>query len=610
MEINNDFTFEDDDFVKETITKTAIEEIIENEKFDQISVDETDTESQDSTSTASSDGTDDLESIESNVEVDMSYFEIEPSSIEQQSFDTMNLSRPILSGLAKMGLTKPTKIQNEAIPILLKGKDISACADTGSGKTLAFLIPIFERLIYKPTIKKTRVLILVPTRELAKQVYEVSQFFLNKNISACLCIGGMSVQEQQVELKNSPDLVIATPGRILDHAFNSKGFDLGSIEILVLDEADRMLGDGFKEELDQILKFTPRNRQTLLFSATMTDDVNELIRVGLDKPARVFVNSPKQAAANLLQEFVRIKSGKEYEKIGYLLSLCKRIYKQKVIIFFRTKHEAHRMFVIFNLLNLKALELHGGLNQNLRTSNLKRFKEDGANFLLCSDLAARGIDIEDVQTVINYDMPNNLESYLHRCGRTARNNKKGTSCSLVLEQDRKLLKMIVKYEKESKLRQRTVNNESVKEYVDMVRAMDAKVKEILEREKELKMIDKTEMEITKTENMIKFKDEIMSRPRKEWIGTEKEEERPSKKRKLKDINPFAGMSRKKRRRKQLMEVFEKEKQVDNTLSKKLIQADRAPRIAKKAIRDGKPVKSNPKKKRSKNKGKAFEKDRK
>ena len=602
MEINKDFKFEDDDCVQPANSKSAIEQILEYERIEESSED---TESQESLSSVESDITDELSSVAS-VEVDMSYFVKEPESVVQESFDTMNLSRPILSGLATLGIVKPTKIQNEAIPILLKGKDISACAETGSGKTLAYLLPIFERLIYKPSQKKTRVLILVPTRELAKQVYDVSQNFLNKNITACLCIGGMAVQQQQLELKNSPDLVIATPGRILDHAFNSKGFDLGSIEILVLDEADRMLSDGFKEELDQILKFTPRNRQTLLFSATMTDDVNELVRVGLDKPARVFVSSPKQAATNLLQEFVRVKSGREFEKIGYLISLCKRIYKEKVIIFFRTKHEAHRMFVVFNLLNMKALELHGGLNQALRTSNLKRFKNDEASFLLCSDLAARGIDIEDVKTVINYDMPNNLESYLHRCGRTARNGKKGTSCSLVLEQDRKLLKMIVKYEKESKLRQRTVNSESIKEYVDTVRGLDVKIRELLEKEKELKIIDKTEMEINKTENMIKFKDEIMSRPRKEWINTEREERQPAK-RKLRDTNPFAGMSRKKRRRKQLMDEFEKEKKVDEGLSKKLIKADRHPRIAKKAIRDGKPLNNKPARKK---KSKAFEKDRK
>eukprot|EP00834_Sanchytrium_tribonematis_P005043 NODE_282_length_10822_cov_1.088035.p3 type:complete len:599 gc:universal NODE_282_length_10822_cov_1.088035:814-2610(+) len=594
MEVNSSFVFDDEQPVVE-YPKSAIETILEQkiQINDEVESDDSNKESEMEIDSASELSESDVESTHS-----LSIFEqADPVDVNNAQFDKMNLSRPILTGLSKMHVINPTPIQQRAIPSLLQGKDISACAQTGSGKTLAYLIPIFERLLFKPS-KQSRVLILVPTRELAKQVHDVCIHF--PHIQSCLLIGGVNMQQQQTELKQSPDIVIATPGRILDHAFNSKGFDLSTIEILVLDEADRMLSEGFKKELDEIIKFTPRNRQTMLFSATMTDDVDELVRVGLDKPVRVFVDSPKQAATHLTQEFVRIKAGKEFERLGVLISLCKRIFKTKVIIFFKLKHDAHKMMVLFQLMKLNALELHAGISQSQRTINLERFKNNEADYLLCSDLAARGIDIPDVQTVINYDMPNNLESYLHRCGRTARNNKKGVSCSFILENDRKVLKLIVKHCKStSDLKQRTVNQSSITQYLDAARSLDDQVSEVLKEEKEMKLLNQAEMELTRTENIVKHKDEIMNRPRKEWINTERRTitEKSDKKSFLKN-NPYAGMSRQKRRRKQLMEAFNAHKS-DPEVGDKLKKARHAPRIAKKNIKQGKPFKTPSKKKKKK-----------
>ncbi|KAJ2764362.1 nucleolar DEAD-box protein required for synthesis of 60S ribosomal subunit, partial [Coemansia linderi] len=203
-----------------------------------------------------------------------------------ESFTTMNLSRQIMKGLTKLGFAQPTPIQARTIPLALLGKDICGGAQTGSGKTAAFLVPILERLLYRPkNTAVTRVLILCPTRELAIQCHNVSTKLAGfTDISTCLCVGGLSLKQQESELKLRPDVVIATPGRLIDHLRNSQSFHLDQIEILVMDEADRMLDDGFEDELTEIIKACPQKRQTMLFSATMTDNVDKLIRLSLQKP--------------------------------------------------------------------------------------------------------------------------------------------------------------------------------------------------------------------------------------------------------------------------------------------------------------------------------------
>jgi ATP-dependent RNA helicase DDX27 len=287
------------------------------------------------------------------------------AAMANSTFQDFNLSRPILRGLASVGFTDPTPIQRKAIPVALLGKDVVGSAVTGSGKTGAFIVPILERLLFRPRKTPTsRVAILMPTRELAVQCYNVAvKLATFTDVTFCQLIGGFSLREQENVLKKRPDVIIATPGRFIDHMRNSPSFTVDTLEILVLDEADRMLEDGFADELNEILTTIPKSRQTMLFSATMTDTVDKLIRVGLNRPVRLMVDAKKKTAVTLTQEFVRLRPGREDKRLGYLLYLCKEIYTERVIIFFRQKKEAHRVRVIFGLLGLKAAELHGSLSQ-------------------------------------------------------------------------------------------------------------------------------------------------------------------------------------------------------------------------------------------------------
>lgn len=281
------------------------------------------------------------------------------------SFQAMSLSRPILRGLAAVGFSKPTPIQVKTIPIALMGKDLVGGAVTGSGKTGAFVVPILERLLYRPKkVPTTRVVILTPTRELAIQCHAVAtKLAAHTDIKFTLAVGGLSLKMQEAELRLRPDVIIATPGRFIDHMRNSASFNVDTVEILVLDEADRMLEDGFADELNEILTTLPKSRQTMLFSATMTSTVDRLIRVGLNKPARVMVDSQKKTVTTLTQEFVRLRPGREEKRMGYLAHICKTLYTERVIIFFRQKKEAHRARIIFGLLGMSCAELHGSMNQ-------------------------------------------------------------------------------------------------------------------------------------------------------------------------------------------------------------------------------------------------------
>lgn len=285
--------------------------------------------------------------------------------VDVSSFQAMSLSRPILRGITTVGFSKPTPIQAKTIPIALMGKDVVGGAVTGSGKTAAFVLPILERLLYRPKkIPTTRVVILTPTRELAIQCHAVAtKLAAHTDIKFTLAVGGLSLKAQEVELRLRPDVIIATPGRFIDHMRNSASFSIDTVEILVLDEADRMLEDGFADELNEILTTIPKSRQTMLFSATMTSTVDRLIKAGLNKPVRVMVDSQKKTAGTLIQEFVRLRPGREEKRLGYLVHICKTLYTERVIIFFRQKKDAHRTRIIFGLLGFSCAELHGSMNQ-------------------------------------------------------------------------------------------------------------------------------------------------------------------------------------------------------------------------------------------------------
>ncbi|KAL2170840.1 hypothetical protein VTG60DRAFT_4409 [Thermothelomyces hinnuleus] len=440
------------------------------------------------------------------------------------SFQSMSLSRPILRGLTSVGFTKPTPIQAKTIPIALMGKDVVGGAVTGSGKTAAFIVPILERLLYRPKkVPTTRVVILTPTRELAIQCHSVAtKLASHTDIKFCLAVGGLSLKVQEGELRLRPDVVIATPGRFIDHMRNSASFAVETVEILVLDEADRMLEDGFADELNEILTTLPKSRQTMLFSATMTSTVDKLIRVGLNKPARIMVDSQKQTAGTLTQEFVRLRPGREEKRMGYLIHICKTLYTERVIIFFRQKKIAHRTRIIFGLLGLSSGELHGSMNQAQRIASVEAFRDGKVNFLLATDLASRGLDIKGIDTVINYEAPQSLEIYVHRVGRTARAGRSGVALTLAAEPDRKVVKAAVKAGKAqgAKIISRVIDPAEADKWQAQVDEMDEEIEEILREEKEEKQLAQMEMQVKKGENLIKYEEEIHSRPKRTWFESQ------------------------------------------------------------------------------------------
>ncbi|OJD15031.1 hypothetical protein AJ78_04686 [Emergomyces pasteurianus Ep9510] len=463
-----------------------------------------------------------------------------------KSFQAFSLSRPILRGLTSVGFTTPTPIQRKTIPVALLGKDVVGGAVTGSGKTGAFIIPILERLLYRPRkVPTSRVAILMPTRELAVQCYNVATKLATfTDITFCQLVGGFSLREQENILKKRPDVIIATPGRFIDHMRNSASFTVDTLEILVLDEADRMLEDGFADELNEILTTIPKSRQTMLFSATMTNTVDKLIRVGLNRPVRLMVDAKKQTVGTLVQEFVRLRPGREDKRLGYLIALCKTVYKDRVIIFFRAKKEAHRVRIIFGLMGLKAAELHGSLSQEQRIKSVESFRDGKVSFLLATDVASRGLDIKGVETVINYEAPQSHEIYLHRVGRTARAGRSGRACTLAAEPDRKVVKAAVKTGRAqgAKIVSRLIDTAEADMWATKVEEMQEEVKEILKEEKEEKQLAQAEMEVTRGSNLIYHEKEIMSRPKRTWFENEKEKLQ-AKQRSFEELN---GPSKKKK----------------------------------------------------------------
>lgn len=441
---------------------------------------------------------------------------------EMTTFDQLRLSRPLLKALSEMGFTKPTPVQMNTIPPALKGRDICASAITGSGKTAAFILPILERLLYRNAAARvTRVLILMPTRELAVQCHSVITNLAKytNGITAALITGGMNAKKQEMDLRAIPDIIVATPGRVLDHILNTRSFDLGDIEILVLDEADRLLELGFMEQLEQVIKSCPPSRQTLLFSATMTAKVDDLASLSLKNPARLSVDPMFQVARKLTQEFVRVRSGLERDKESLLLSLCTRTFKSKVIVFCTHKKTAHRLKIIFSIAELNAVELHGDLTQEQRFDSLETFRDGKADFMIASDVASRGLDVIGVDTVINYELPMHLSSYVHRVGRTARAGRSGRAVSLVTEDDRRLFKTIVKNSHDT-VKQRIVPSKSLLTWREKLEGWTETVKQVLGEEAEDKLLRVAEMEANKASNLILHHDEIMGRPKKSWFQNE------------------------------------------------------------------------------------------
>lgn len=445
---------------------------------------------------------------------------------DSATFESMHLSRALLKAISTLDWTKPTPVQARAIPYILAGRDVCGSAVTGSGKTGAFALPVIERLVRSGVDNATRAIVLLPTRELAAQCHAVFVSLAKHSaVRTALAVGGLSNKLQEAALRSRPHIVIATPGRLIDHIRNAHGFSLEDIEILVMDEADRLLEMGFKDEVEEIIRFTPAStRQTLLFSATMNRNLNALIKLSLKNPINISVDPLFDVASTLSQEFVKVKESQVSNKDAILLSLATRSFRQRTIVFFRQKVTAHRFKILFGLARLRCAELHGNLTQAQRLEALDLFREGAVDFLLCTDLAARGLDILGVETVVNYDMPGEVTEYVHRVGRTARAGAEGRACSIVCtdsNDERRVLRQVASRAK-SQLSARVVKPAAIGKWRAWIDSMNDAVKSVLKEERHEKELRLAEMELEKAGNLLRHADEIHSRPARTWFQTSKE----------------------------------------------------------------------------------------
>lgn len=357
-------------------------------------------------------------------------------------FNHIGIIAPILKAIDELGHTTPTEIQRQAIPVVLAGKDIIGCAQTGTGKTGAFAIPMLQLLAADTTKgKKTRALILAPTRELAIQIDQsIAGYSKHLRISHAVIYGGVSQHNQVAQLGKGADILVATPGRLLD--LIGQGYvDLRNISQLVLDEADNMLDMGFIHDLKKILKYVPQQRQTLFFSATMPKAIRKLADSILSNPVEVSVDPVSSTAEKVSQSVFFIE---KKQKTALLTKLLKEGETEQTLIFMRTKHGADRLAKSLGKSGVQTACIHGNKSQNARQNALFSFKSGKINVLIATDIAARGIDIKELPRVINYDLPNDSETYVHRIGRTGRAGKDGKAYSFCSEEEKPLLQKIQK----------------------------------------------------------------------------------------------------------------------------------------------------------------------
>ena len=355
--------------------------------------------------------------------------------ISKKSFASLNIHTSLLDSIKSLKWDNATQIQAQSIPAALEGRDVIGLAETGSGKTGAFSIPILNYLLEKPQ-KQVFAVILAPTRELAFQINEV-MVALGQGIGASsVCIvGGVDMASQAIALARNPHIVVATPGRLLDHLENTKGFHLRQLKYLVMDEADRMLSMDFEKEINQILEVIPdseKGRRTMLFSATMTSKVEKLQRASLVNPIRVEVSTKFQTPKKLLQSYLFIPA--KY-KDCYLTYLINEHAGQSILVFGATCNNVQRLALMLRNLGFPAICLHGQMSQPKRLGALTKFKAGGRDILICTDVASRGLDIPSVDVVINFDLPGHGKDYIHRVGRTARAGRSGKAIAMVTQYD-------------------------------------------------------------------------------------------------------------------------------------------------------------------------------
>lgn len=363
-------------------------------------------------------------------------------------FNQFNLDSRLNTGIRRAGFQEPTPIQISAIPLALAGHDLIGTAQTGTGKTAAFVLPILHKLLTGPS-KRTRALIITPTRELAEQIHQtIGSLKGGINIRSIAIYGGVGAAAQIEALHRGVDIVVACPGRLLDHLQNNHA-KLGALDVLVLDEADRMFDMGFLPDIKRILKYVPARRQTMLFSATFPKEIERLAAQVLRNPKRIAIGlaRPAHTVAHTLYPVP------QHLKRALLIKLLQQTDTDSVLIFARTKHRAQRLAKQLGRTEYKVTSLHGDRTQGQRRNALKGFKEGYYQIMVATDIAARGLDIDLISHVVNYDMPDTADAYIHRIGRTGRAKRTGKAFTLVTPDDRILVQKIEKIMKQKLPRQ-------------------------------------------------------------------------------------------------------------------------------------------------------------
>ncbi len=365
-----------------------------------------------------------------------------PARSYARGFETLDLDPNLLAVLQTLGYSEPTPIQRDAIPHVLEARDVLACAQTGTGKTAAFALPILDELLRTPSTgrrRPIRALVLAPTRELAAQIAESFRTYAPRGRIRCdVVFGGVSKRPQVTALRRGVDVLVATPGRLLD-LMNDGEVDLSRVEMFVLDEADRMLDMGFIPDVRRISSALPRERQTLLFSATQPREIRELAKRLLNKPVEVAVDPVASTVAPVSQSVYFVDGPR---KLSLLLTLLAGDEIARALVFTRTKRRADRLAQSLSRSGVVAAAIHGDKSQNVRVRTLEGFKRGRTRVLVATDVAARGIHVEDIDTVINFDIPTEPETYVHRVGRTGRAGASGTALSLCGPEERSQLASI------------------------------------------------------------------------------------------------------------------------------------------------------------------------
>jgi ATP-dependent RNA helicase DDX27 len=504
-----------------------------------------------------------IESVQKSLIVPQTATATPPQS--HTSWGDLGLSRPVLKAISNvLKFPNPTPIQVDTIPAAISGKDILAAAATGSGKTAAFLLPIIERLLMSANVSSrrkdketgrisggrpsTRAVILLPTRELAVQCWSMFKALATfVPITSAFIVGGFDSRSQQNDLSKSPDVILATPGRLLDHLLNSQGIHFDNVDMIVLDEADRLLDLGFSDAIMEIMKCIPKKRinfkqgkhtggakgpcQTSLFSATLSCNVKDLASTILNDAFTVRVHESAKIVTSLTQEFMKIPKEDCREAAFFSLletaihTECpdKRV-KGRVIAFFKEKKEAHKMAVLAQAFGLSLTELNGNMNQAERLAAIADFQSGEKRYLFATDIAARGLDLPDVEVVVNFNLPHAADAetrYIHRVGRTARMGRPGLSITLYTAEEYPLVKKIIKKAVEKTDRQRVFERKAdPSSLLTWIRRLDAckgLLRDIEAKEKIEQEIFVSAQQLNKAENVIKHERNIARRPKKGWI---------------------------------------------------------------------------------------------